>query len=60
LDIDGFQCKINEGCRIILDNRPKMNVGEEVVFDKVMLVGAKDFTVLGRPYITSVSVRAVV
>lgn len=31
-----------------------------MTYDKVMLIGAKDFTVLGRPYLSTVTVKAVV
>ena len=45
---------------MVLDKREDLKVGDEVTYEKVMLVGAKDFTVLGRPYLSAVTVKAVV
>jgi large subunit ribosomal protein L21 len=59
-EIDGFQYKIMENCRIILDNRESLQVNDKVVWNKVLLIASKDFTLLGRPLVANAQVEAIV
>lgn len=55
-EIDGRQFKIQEDCRITLDNRNSLKLNDKVVWEKVLLAATKDFTLLGRPYLPNSSV----
>uniref|UniRef100_A0A7S2XBN0 Large ribosomal subunit protein bL21m n=1 Tax=Lotharella oceanica TaxID=641309 RepID=A0A7S2XBN0_9EUKA len=56
----GKQFKVVEDDVLMLDYIKELDIGEEIVFDKVLLLGTAEHTVLGRPLIPSASVCAVV
>ena len=56
--LSGKQFKCVEDDLLICD-RQKVDIGEEVTFDQVLLVGTPDQTVVGRPLVQSATVRAV-
>ena len=50
LSIKGTQHKVLRGDRIILENMgPEFQVGEQVVYDDIQMIGTADYTHLGRP-----------
>lgn len=59
-EVDGFQYKLQENCRVILDNREDLKINDIVTWKKVLLIASKDFTMLGRPVVTNAHVEAVV
>eukprot|EP00954_Amorphochlora_amoebiformis_P004539 352204-Amorphochlora_amoeboformis.AAC.1 len=56
----GKQFKVVEDDLLMLDYMKDVEVGSELVFDKVMLVGSADHTVIGKPMVPDAKVRAVV
>jgi len=59
-EIDGRQFKLQEDCRITLDHKPDLKLNDRVVWNKVMLLASKDFTLLGRPYLENATIEATV
>jgi len=59
-EIDGRQFKLQEDCRIILDHKPELKLNEKVVWERVLLLASRDFTLLGRPYLANSSIEATV
>lgn len=45
----GKQYKITESDLIVLPGYWPPNIGDKVIFEKVLLVGGTDFTLVGRP-----------
>eukprot|EP00826_Nyctotherus_ovalis_P021796 TRINITY_DN17102_c0_g1_i1.p1 TRINITY_DN17102_c0_g1~~TRINITY_DN17102_c0_g1_i1.p1 ORF type:complete len:239 (+),score=78.09 TRINITY_DN17102_c0_g1_i1:75-791(+) len=56
-ELAGTQYKVTMDDKLIC-NRLPFEVGEKVEFDKVLLVGTKDYTSVGRPYVNSARVIA--
>mmetsp|Transcript_22026 Transcript_22026/g.53929 ORF Transcript_22026/g.53929 Transcript_22026/m.53929 type:complete len:216 (-) Transcript_22026:341-988(-) len=54
------QFKVIEDDQVMLDHMQGVDVGEEVTFDNVMLMGSANNTVIGQPSIPDAFVRAVV
>ena len=59
IHFNGLQHKLTKDDTLILD-RIEVEVGKVIVFDKVLLVGTPDYTSVGRPYVESAKVIAVV
>ncbi|KAM9988092.1 hypothetical protein ACTFIZ_003457 [Dictyostelium cf. discoideum] len=57
--ISGKQYKVIEGDIIMTDKIP-VDVGEHIVLDKVLLVGTKNETIIGKPIISNFKVHAYV
>lgn len=57
--IGGLQYKVAKDDSIMVEKLP-YDVGQQVVFDQVLLFGSPEFTVLGRPVIGNVKVYATV
>ncbi len=55
----GHQYKVTEGDSIIVDKTTK-DIGEEINFEHVLLVGSKYSTYVGRPFVAGAKVSAVV
>ncbi len=51
----GKQFRVEEGCKIVVDQL-KAEVGSEIVFDKVLMLGGANFKV-GAPYVENASVK---
>ncbi len=51
----GKQFRVEEGCKIVLD-KLKDDVGSEIIFDKVLLLGGENFRA-GTPYVENASVK---
>ena len=56
-ELAGTQYKVARDDKVICSKLP-FEVGSQVEFDKVLLIGAKDYTSIGRPYINSAKVIA--
>ncbi len=59
VDIAGQQFKVEAGMEIFV-NRLKAANGEEVVFDKVLLIDAEGKVKVGAPYVKGATVKATV
>ncbi|KAF6027288.1 MRPL21 [Bugula neritina] len=59
--IGGHQFKVTtEDLLLIRTNRRFPDVGDRICIEKVLLVGGKDFTMVGRPLLNNVRVEATV
>eukprot|EP00466_Bigelowiella_natans_P000507 jgi/Bigna1/66429/fgenesh1_pg.1_\ len=56
----GKQYKVVEDDLLMLDYMGEANVGQEVVFDNIMLLASENHTVIGKPFIPGTKVCAVV
>lgn len=56
ISFKGLQHKITKDDTIILEKIP-LKVGQNFVFDKVMLIGTTDYTSVGRPFIENAKVK---
>ncbi|KAL9644666.1 hypothetical protein ABK040_005023 [Willaertia magna] len=59
VQVEGHQYKVTNGDRITV-NRIPIEVGTQISLDKILLVGAKDFTAIGRPIVEGAKVLATV
>jgi len=50
VDINTRQQKVTEGALVMTD-RLQLDIGDKVIFDRLLLVGSADFTIVGRPLI---------
>ena len=57
VEFQGTQHKITLGDSMLVDKIDDVDIGERITFDKVLLVGSKVATVVGRPYLTGAKVR---
>ncbi len=57
IECAGSQHKVTVGDQVMVHKLKQFSVGEEAKFDKVLLVGSRDFSIFGRPYITNCVVR---
>jgi large subunit ribosomal protein L21 len=53
----GKQYKVEEGNKILVEKLPA-KTGEEIILDKVLLIGSKDKVSIGRPVVEGASVVA--
>lgn len=59
VQVGGHQYKVTEGEHIIVDQIP-IEVGTEIILNKVLLVGGQTFTAIGTPLVSQAVVNAVV
>ncbi|EFC48630.1 predicted protein [Naegleria gruberi] len=59
VQIGGHQYKVTNGDRITV-NRIPVEVGTQINLNKILLLGGKDFTAVGRPIVGNASVLATV
>ena len=59
VEIGGWQFKIIKDETIMLE-KLNYDVGTKLTFDRVMLVGTKDYTSIGRPFIETARVLATI
>ncbi len=57
VETGGKQYKVNVGSMVNVE-KLKANVGDEVVLDKVLLVGKEDGVIIGQPYVEGAKVIA--
>lgn len=55
IEVSGKQYLVKEGDKIII-NRSKKEVGEEIIFDKVLLINDDGKTYIGNPYIENAKI----
>lgn len=58
VDFQGTQHKITQGDSMLVDKIDDIDIGEKIIFDKVLLVGSKLATFIGRPYLSGATVSA--
>lgn len=58
--INGSQCKVMKDDLVLANYLQDYDINDQVIFDGVLLVGSKDFTMVGRPYVRSAKVIATV
>ncbi|MDR0832302.1 MAG: 50S ribosomal protein L21 [Bacillales bacterium] len=59
IETGGKQIKVSVGDKVFVEKLPTKVEGDDVVFDKVVLVGGETLKV-GTPYVKNASVKAVV
>ena len=59
INVNAAQYKVGVSDAVMVDHLD-VEVGDRLSFDKVLLVGARDFTVLGKPYVADATVEATV
>ena len=57
--VGGSQYKVTKDDKLLCDKLP-FEVGQRIEFDKVLLIGTKDYTSVGRPYVNSARVIATI
>ena len=60
VNVRGFQYKVVQDDVLVLQHLQGVDIGEQVVLDQVQMVGSKDYTALGRPWVESAKVFATV
>lgn len=60
IDINGAQHKVTVDDQVMVNHLRGVEVGEQLAFDHVYLLGGRDFTLLGKPWVPSTSVIATV
>ncbi len=60
VNINGFQYKVVKDDVVLANYLEGYDINDQIVFDGVLLVGGKDFTLLGRPLVRSAKVYATV
>jgi large subunit ribosomal protein L21 len=58
IECAGSQHKVSVGDQVMVHRLNEFQVGQEAKFDKVLLVGSRDFSIFGRPYVRNCEVRA--
>lgn len=59
LKISGFQYKVTKDDLVISEKLP-YDIGQQIVFDTVMLLGTPQYTLIGRPVVTNARVYATI
>lgn len=57
VEISGFQHKVCVDDKVVSEKIAELDVNESVVFEKVLMIGTKDYTSVGRPYVLKAKVR---
>ena len=60
VNISGFQYKVMKDDVILANYLEGYDINQQLVFDGVLLVGTKDYTLVGRPFVKSARVFATV
>uniref|UniRef100_A0A0N5B715 Large ribosomal subunit protein bL21m n=1 Tax=Strongyloides papillosus TaxID=174720 RepID=A0A0N5B715_STREA len=47
--VGGRQFKVSQNDLIVLDNNQPIEIGDKIKLEKILAIGGKDFTILGRP-----------
>lgn len=58
--VSGSQYKIMKDDILLSNYLESYDINDQIVFDGVLMVGTKEFTLLGRPYVTCAKVYATV
>jgi len=57
--VAGHQYKVTKGDTVMVDKLP-VDIGEDIILSKVLMVGTKDFTAIGTPLLKQAAVSATV
>lgn len=60
VDVNGAQHKVTKDDQIMVNRLKDVEVGERLAFEHVLLLGGRDFSVLGKPWVPNTQVVAVV
>lgn len=60
VDINGAQFKVTENDQLMVNHLRGVDVGDQLSFDRVLLLGARNFTVLGKPFVANANIIATV
>jgi large subunit ribosomal protein L21 len=60
VSINGFQYKVVKDDIVLANYLEGYDINQQIVFDAVLLVGSKQFTLVGRPFVKSAKVYATV
>lgn len=60
VNISGFQYKVMKDDVILANYLEGYDINQQLVFDGVLLVGTKEYTLVGRPFVSSAKVYATV
>jgi len=60
VDINASQFKVLKGDRVMVNYMAKAEIGQKLEFDRVLLVGTRDYTLLGLPTVAQAKVVATV
>jgi len=56
--VGGKQFKVVKGDLIVSEKLLGVDIGDEIVLDKVLMIGSRDFTAIGKPILTKAKVLA--
>ena len=59
IEIAGKQYKVTKDCTVMLEKVP-FEVGDNIIIDQVLMIGTKDYTSVGRPFVETARVYATV
>jgi len=57
LEIAGFQYKVVADDVVSCEFLKEYDINDHIVFDKVLLIGSKDYTSIGRPFVETAKVH---
>ena len=57
LEIAGFQYKVVKDDQVLCEYLKEYDINDHIVFEKVLLVGTKDYTSVGRPFVETCKVN---
>lgn len=60
VSINGFQYKVMQDDVVLANYLEEYDINQQIVFDGVHLVGSKQYTLVGRPFVKSAKVYATV
>jgi ribosomal protein L21 len=58
VEINGFQHKVCVDDKVISEKLGDYDINDSIVFEKVLMIGTKDFTAIGRPFVLKAKVFA--
>ncbi len=60
VNVRGFQYKVVKDDVLVLQHLQGVDINQQIILDQVQLVGTKDYTALGRPWVETAKVYATV
>ncbi len=60
INVNGVQYKVGKDDALMVNHIPGVDVGDQLAFDQVLLVGSRDMTVIGTPLVPAAVVTATV
>ena len=59
VEISGKQFKVTKDCTVLIE-KTGFKVGDQIIIDQVLMIGTKDYTSIGRPFVETSKVYATV